>query len=35
MLLGGAVLRRMEVCMMGICEESRDVHVAFGLGCRE
>ena len=26
---------RMEVCVMGICGESRDVWVVFGLECRE
>ena len=25
----------MEVCVMGICGESRDVWVVFGLECRE
>ena len=32
MLLGW---RRMDVCVMGICGESRDVLVVFGLECRE
>ena len=32
--LGGGG-RRMEVCVMGICGESRDVYVVFGLECRE
>ena len=27
--------RRMEVCVMGICGESRDVQVALGPECRE
>ena len=32
MLLGW---RRLEVCVMGICGESRDVYVVFGLERRE
>ena len=32
---GLCLLRRMEVCVMGICGESRDVYVVFGLECRE
>ena len=26
--------RCMEVCVMGICGESRDVYVVFGIECR-
>ena len=26
---------RMDVCVMGICGESRDVYVVFGQECRE
>ena len=33
-LLGGGGAR-MEVCVMGICGESRDVYVVFGLECME
>ena len=33
--MGAVGGRRMEVCVMGICGESRDVYVVFGLDCRE
>ena len=26
--------RRVEVCVMGICGESRDEYVVFGIECR-
>ena len=32
--MGAVGGRRMEVCVKGLCGESRDVYVVFGLECR-